>query len=109
MGKKDNKILPRAKNIKKIICYFVDFKTILKENSTCHNNPEIIKHKKLISLTIEEFEPWKNIKVCYICEEKLNVKDKRLRKGKNHHRFTGKYRGKAHCICNLIYVVPKEQ
>lgn len=72
----------------KRVCYFVDFKAILKENSIYDNNPETIKHKNMIPLLIEEFEPLKDIKVCYICEEKLNVKDKRLQKVNDHCDFT---------------------
>lgn len=82
-GQKSLKNLVIKKN-----CYFVDFKATLKENSIYDNNPETIKHKNMIPLLIEEFEPLKDIKVCYICEEKLNVKDKRLQKVNDHCDFT---------------------
>ena len=49
-----------------------------------------IKHKKIIPLTIEEFESWKNCDVCYLCNEKFEHTDKNYRKLRNNCRFTGK-------------------
>ena len=49
-------------------------------------------HKKMLSLTIEEFESWKCHKVFCICKEESDAKDKHYRKVRDHYHFTGKYR-----------------
>ena len=46
---------------------------------------------------------------CYICEKKF-YKDKKNNyiKVRDNCHYTGKYRGAAHKICNLMYNTPKE-
>ena len=46
---------------------------------------------------------------CYICEKKF-YKDKKKNyiKVRDHCHYTGKYRGAAHNICNLMYNTPRE-
>ena len=48
---------------------------------------------------------------CYICQEKFEnkyLKDKKYCKVRDHCHYTGEYRGAAHSICNLKYIVPKK-
>ena len=63
--------------------------------------------KKMIPLTNEEKESYKNKEVCYICEEEFST-DKKYQKVRDHCRYTEKYRRTAHNICNLRYKIPKE-
>ena len=64
--------------------------------------------KKMIPLTAEEKIYHNKQKICYICKREFNNNDKKNYKVRNHCRYTGKYRGAAHNICNLRYKVPKE-
>ena len=66
------------------------------------------KKKKLIPLTTEEKIYHNKQKICYICKKEFNNNDKKNYKVRDHCRYTGKYRGAAHNICNLRYKVPKE-
>ena len=86
----------------------------LKEHDT-----RIINHekKKIIPLTKEEKINYNDQKVCYICKKEFDTIDttkssslelKKHYKVRDHCRYTGKYRGAAHNICNLRYKVPKE-
>ena len=49
-------------------------------------------------------------KVCHICKKRFSTDDnnKKYHKVRDHCHYTGKYRGAAHDICNLIYKIPKE-
>ena len=70
---------------------------------------QLIDQKELPVLTIdEEFKHHMTTK-CYICENKF-YKDKKNNyiKVKDHCHYTGKYRGAAHKICNLMYNTPRE-
>ena len=61
-------------------------------------------------LTKEQQESYKNAKICYICQEKLEnkySKDKKYRKIRDHCHYTGEYRGAVHSVCNLKDIVPK--
>ena len=69
--------------------------------------------KKMISLTHEENNFYKEQEACHICKEKFcmdkddkNCKSKR--KVKDHCHYTGKFRGAVHSKCNLSYKVPKD-
>ena len=69
--------------------------------------------KKMISLTHEENNFYKEQEACHICKEKFcmdkddkNCKSKR--KIKDHCHYTGKFRGAVHSKCNLSYKVPKD-
>ena len=64
--------------------------------------------KKIILLTTEEKRNYNDQKVCYICEKEFDTIDKKNYKVRDHCHYTGKYRGAAHNVCNLIYKVPKE-
>ena len=69
------------------------------------------KKKKMKLLTKDQQESYENAKICYICEETSEckyLKDKRYHKVRDHCHYTGKYRGTAHSICNLNYIVPKK-
>ena len=74
----------------------------LKENAT-----RIINHekKKIIPLTKEEKINYNDQKVCYIRKKEFNTIDKKHHKIRDHCHYTGKYRGAAHSICNLIPAV----
>ena len=52
-------------------------------------------------------ESHENAKVCCICKEIFENKDKKYYKFRNRCYYTGEYRGAAHSICNLKYSVPK--
>ena len=74
---------------------------------------EIINREKkeIIPLTNEENNFYNEQEICYICKEKfcLDKDDKNYvnrKKDKDHFHNTGKFRGPAHSICNLIYKVP---
>ena len=65
--------------------------------------------KKIMSLSDEENKLHNKQKVCYICKKKFyNTEDssetnfKKHQKVKDHFHYTGKYKGTAHSICNLI-------
>ena len=69
------------------------------------------KKKKMILLTKEQQESFENVKICYICKEKLKnkyVKDKKYCKFRNRCHYTAEYRGAAYSICNLKYSAPKK-
>ena len=70
--------------------------------------------KPMTPLTDEEKESYENHQLCHIrekefCTDKDNKKEyKLMKKVRDHCRYTGKYRGAAHSICNLRYKVVKE-
>ena len=70
--------------------------------------------KEMIPRTDEETEFYEKQKVCHICQKEFSTnkndknKFKLYRKVKDHCHYTGKFRGAAHSICNLIYKTPKE-
>ena len=71
-----------------------------------------LKKKKRKLLTKELQESFDNAKICYICEEKVqnkNVKVKKYRKVRDDRHYTEKYGGAAHGIRNLKYSVPKKK
>ena len=86
----------------------------LRENVTKIINYE---KKKMIPLTTEEKIYHNKQNICYIWKKEFNnnnttksssLECKKNYKVKDHHHYTGKYRGAAHNICNLRYKVPKE-
>ena len=79
----------------------------LREHATKIINYE---KKKMIPLTKKEEKKHNKQKVCYICKKEFDPDDsnKKHHKVKDHCRYTGKYRGAAHNICNLRYRIPKE-
>ena len=69
------------------------------------------KKKKMKLLIKEQQDSYKNAKICYICIEKFEnkyLKDEKYHKARDHHHYTGEYRGAAHSICNLKYSVLKK-
>ena len=66
--------------------------------------------KEMIPLTKEEKKIHCKQKICYTCKKGFSTDDdnKKYHKARNHHHFTGKYRGAAHFICNLRYKTPKD-
>ena len=79
----------------------------LRQHSTKTINYE---KKKMISLTTEEKIHYNKQKVCYIFKKEFDDNDnnKKQPNVRDHFHYTGKYRGRAHNICNLRYKVPKE-
>ena len=62
------------------------------------------KKLKIVLLTKEQQESYENVKICYICKEKLEneyVKDKKYCKVRDHYHYTGECRGGTHSIYNL--------
>ena len=81
----------------------------LKERAMKRINYE---EKKMIPLTCEENESYKEQEVCHISEGKFCMdKDDNdyvnRKKAKDHCHYTGKFRGAAHSKCNLNYKVLK--
>ena len=66
---------------------------------------------KMVLLTKEETKSHQDVKVCYMCGKRIL---KKLTKSTNHQKvrdhchYIGKYRGKAHSICNLKFNVSNE-
>ena len=78
--------LYRGKDCMKKFCDF------LREHAMKINN---FKKKKLKSLTKEQQESYENAKIYYISKEKFEnkyLKDKKLRKVRDHCHYTGEYR-----------------
>ena len=65
--------------------------------------------QELPVLTIDEEFKHNMATKCYICEKKFykNKKNNYI-KLRDHCHYTGKYRGAAHEICNLVYNTPRE-
>ena len=71
----------------------------------------VLKRKKMFPLTKKELKSHQNAVECYICREifiRKFAKYKNHCKVTEHYHYTGKYRGAAHSMCNLKYIVPKE-
>ena len=69
------------------------------------------RRKKIMLFTKEQQESYENAKICYICDEKYEIKylkDKKYHKVRDNCHYTGKYRDAAHSTCNLKYSVPKQ-
>ena len=50
--------------------------------------------------------------ICYICREKFEskyLKNKKYCYVRDHCHYKEEYRGAAHSICNLKYIVPKKK
>ena len=64
----------------------------------------------MIPLTKEEKKIHRGQRKCHICKKEFSTDDSKKKsfKVKDHCHYTGKYRGAAHKICNLIYKIPKE-
>ena len=63
----------------------------------------------MIELTQEEQYRHDTRKCCFICKKPFfkDAKNNYI-KVRDHCHYTGKYRGAAHKICNLIYNTPRE-
>ena len=66
----------------------------------------------MMPLTSDDVTLYQSQKVCYICKRTFcydKIQEKRFKlnkKVRDHCHFTGKFRGAAHCICNLRHKVP---
>ena len=91
----------RGKNCMKNFC--LD----LREHATKIINYE---KKEMIPLTKKEQKKHNKQEVCYICKKRFSTDDsnKKYHKVRDPCHYTGKYRGRAHDICNLRYKIPKE-
>ena len=64
--------------------------------------------KKTLSLTKEDLKSHQHAKVCQICGKRILAKLSKTidyQKVRDHCRYTGKYSGSAHSICNLKFNV----
>ena len=79
----------------------------LKEHATKIINYE---KKEMIPLTKKKKKNHNKQKACYKCKKGFSTDDKnnKYHKVKDHCHYTGKHRGAAHDICNLIYKITKE-
>ena len=77
----------------------------LREHATKIINYE---KKNMIPLTAEGKIHYNEQEICYICKKEFDKSNKKHYKVRDHCHYTGKYRGKAHNICNLRYKIPKE-
>ena len=69
------------------------------------------KKKKLKLLTNKQQKSYENAKVCYICKEMFEdkyAKGKKYCKVRVHCYYTGEYRGAAHSIFILKYIIPNK-
>ena len=72
------------------------------------------EQKEMTPLTSNDVTLYRIQKQCYICvkafcyDKKQEKRFKFYKKVRDHCHFTGKFRGAAHCICNLRYKVPHE-
>lgn len=64
---------------------------------------EEMRENKRMTLTENDEKDFKYARHCYLCKEPFNYNDKRCIKVKDHDHRTGKYRGAAHCKCNINY------
>ena len=74
---------------------------------------EIINYEKkyITTLTDEGIKSYEKQKQCHICEKVFfrNKKNKLKHvKVRDHGHYTGKFKGAAHSICNLRYIVPRK-
>ena len=58
--------------------------------------------------TKKQHESYENAKICYICKEDKYAKDKNYLKVRDYCHYTGEYRGAAHGMFILKYIIPKE-
>ena len=66
------------------------------------------KKKKMKLLTNKQLKSYENAKIYYICKEMFedkHAKDKKYCKVRDHFHYTSEYRGAAHNICNLKYIM----
>ena len=77
----------------------------LREHATKIINYE---KKKMTPLTTKEKIHYNEQENCYICKKEFDKSDKKNYKVRDHCRYTGKYRGTAHNICNLRYKILEE-
>ena len=64
---------------------------------------EEMRENKRMVMTDNDKLNFSNAKSCFLCNESFNESDKKLCKVRDHDHATGKYRGAAHCKCNIDY------
>ena len=63
----------------------------------------MFQEKPMDPLTKDEIKLHRKSKECHICYKAYTHKDSKVR---DHCHYTGKYRGPAHKLCNLMYKIP---
>ena len=64
---------------------------------------EEMKENRRMVMTIEDAYYFEKANKCFLCNEAFDEKDKKLCKVRDHDHLTGKYRGAAHCKCNINF------
>ena len=67
--------------------------------------------KKMLRSTEKEIKSHQDSTICYICLKNFTQKlatDENHQNVRDHCRFTAKYRGAAHIICNIRFNLPNE-
>ena len=75
-------------------------KAILKEYQYCKKVMKKHFNKNLIMS--EEEEQFQSSNTCWICEKLIDDDDEKVR---DHCHITGKFRGAAHCSCNILFQI----
>lgn len=63
----------------------------------------------MLPLTDTENESYINPTICHVCKKGFDDDDQNYQKVRDHCRYTGKCRGTAHTIYNLIYKTPETE
>jgi hypothetical protein len=64
---------------------------------------EGMKENRRMVMTSEDSFRHMGATKCFLCNESFNEDDNKLCKVRDHNHLTGKYRGAAHCKCNINY------
>ena len=79
-------------------------KSILKEHKYCKKIMKDLFNKNLI-LTEKEEYLFQQSNNCWICKKLIDNEDEKVR---DHCHITGKFRGAAHCDCNINFQLTKK-
>lgn len=64
---------------------------------------EEMRENKRMVMTTDDERNFKHARTCCLCNEPFDNNDKKIIKVRDHDHATGKYRGAAHCKCNINY------